>query len=176
LSANANVEARTQVGDTALFLAARDGHLGVINLLIDARADVNVSGELTGWTPLIGAAFEAHDAVVERLLNVPGIEFNTANREGWTALMMACARHGEARQDLITLPASPAHDAVVRRLLAISAIDTDAADEEGRTALMIAVEQGRDAAVRLIEAHAAANAARSNAAPRPSVSEAELPD
>ena len=73
----------------ALDLAACAGHLGVIRVLLRAKAKVNTRNDF-GWTPLHWAAEYAHyDAV--RLLLLAGADPDAADRDGRTALVWAMA-------------------------------------------------------------------------------------
>lgn len=55
------------VGTTALMLAASQGHTELVQVLIDAGADVNAR-DFTGWTALHGAAYKGSSKVVLLLL------------------------------------------------------------------------------------------------------------
>jgi ankyrin repeat protein len=67
LTAGAHVNSRGEYGDTALNLAAENGHDGVVAILLGAGADVeNVGG--ADKTPLMNAAFAGHIGIVRLLL------------------------------------------------------------------------------------------------------------
>ena len=55
--------------------------------LLDAKADVN-KAEKDGWTPLLVAAENGHEAVVRALLE-KGADVNEANKEGTNPLYVA---------------------------------------------------------------------------------------
>lgn len=61
--------------ETPLAAACRMGHLDIVNLLLENRADVDISDE-NGWTPLHWACSEDEEEVVERLLQVDGLNIN----------------------------------------------------------------------------------------------------
>ena len=111
---------------TALHLAAGDGHDKVVQQLLEKGVKIDVEdGE--GRTALHLAAGDAHDKVVQRLLEV-GARTDARDRRGRTAFHMA-AEYG--------------HEGVIQQLLKY-AVETDAEDGEGRTALYSAAELGRD--------------------------------
>ncbi|NEP54411.1 MAG: ankyrin repeat domain-containing protein [Moorea sp. SIO3C2] len=76
--------------NTALIYASRDGFSEIVQILIEAGADVNwIDGE--GVTPLILAAFKNHPAIVQMLLDQGA---DTSIRDQWsrTALDYALRR------------------------------------------------------------------------------------
>lgn len=112
-------------GLTPLMIAARDGTLPIVKLLLAHGADC-FSADRQGRTPLHWAALFGHSLVVDALAQA-GADVNAQDRDGRTALMTAiAARRGEAALRL------------VRRE------ETDAAltDQEGRTALDFAAGCG----------------------------------
>ena len=73
-----------------MYLAAERGHLEVVRLLLEARADKNAARQ-DGTTALMAAAVNGHLEVV-RLLLEAGADKNAASQDGTTALMAATAR------------------------------------------------------------------------------------
>ena len=115
-----------------LVLAAEEGHLEVVRLLLESGADKDTAGT-NSWTALHFAALNGHFQVV-RLLLEAGADKDAADTGGWTALRIA---------------AEEGHLEVVRLLLEAGA-DKDAADTDGDTALHIAALGGRLEVVRLL--------------------------
>ncbi|HEY0072973.1 MAG TPA: ankyrin repeat domain-containing protein [Abditibacteriaceae bacterium] len=74
-------------GQTALFLAAGNGHVEVIKLLLSKGADVTAES-IEGNTPLVWAAFNGQAEAV-RLLLQAGADPNQPNKAGTTALAVA---------------------------------------------------------------------------------------
>ena len=67
LAAGADVDAESNIGETALHYAAAYGHADVVELLVSAGANVNAQDK-DGWTALFWASFKGYVAVVELLL------------------------------------------------------------------------------------------------------------
>ena len=65
---------------TSLYSAAHNGHEGVVELLLEAEADVD-KATADGFTPLYGAAFNGQEGVVEQLL-MAGANPNTEKFRG----------------------------------------------------------------------------------------------
>ena len=73
---------------TWLYIAAQEGHLPVVKLLLDRGADVNPAMTNEGYTPLLIAAREGHLPVVQLLLD-RGADGSQANDDGNTPLLIA---------------------------------------------------------------------------------------
>ena len=84
LSFKANPKLRNALGETALMLAAVEGHVEVVRRLIDAGSDIN--GE--GWTALHYAAWKGHLEVCKLLMS-KGAEIDARGPNGITPVMMA---------------------------------------------------------------------------------------
>jgi ankyrin repeat protein len=97
LDAKADLErgART-TGGAALYHAAMQGSLDVLELLLERRADVNsVNTSLSGnlRTPLMIAVFSGHTECAKALVKAAGLDANARDSESMTALHY-CARMG----------------------------------------------------------------------------------
>ncbi len=112
-------------GHTALIEAARNGHTGLVRLLIEHGADVNHTTSF-GTTALIYAAEKGYKEIIELLL-AQRAEVNLANEAGATALTWAAQRgHKEIAELLI------AHGA-----------DVNCKTERGNTPLKLALFKSR---------------------------------
>jgi ankyrin repeat protein len=74
-------------GLTALVLAAREGDLDTVRVLLESGADVNQTTNY-GWTPLLTATNNKHYRLGLFLLE-RGADPNIANKGGWTPLYLA---------------------------------------------------------------------------------------
>jgi len=116
--------------------AARQGHREVVELLMDAGADLE-TGYL-GWTPLNVAANSGHVDVVRYLLD-KGADMEHRSESGWTPLKSAACN---------------GHTATVTLLLQRGA-DVRAAADRGWTALHSAANSGHGDIVQLLIDHGA---------------------
>lgn len=84
LAAGANIDRRNVAGESAMMLAAIQGHKEVVHFLIQKEAQINHPG----WTPLIYAATTGKTDVIKILIdNHAYIDSSSPN--GVTSLMMA---------------------------------------------------------------------------------------
>lgn len=122
-----------------LLWAAEIGAIDVVELLLDAGAEVNRPEKKDGCTALLLAAQEGHVAIV-RLLLQRGAQVDLARRNGGnTALWMAAQR---GRSEVIEVLLQ--HGAKV-----------DAVDERDVTPLLIAAQKGHTRTVELLLSHGA---------------------
>ena len=65
-----NVSSRDGYGETPLHIAARQGHVQIVKILLEANADINAKSRYSGdMTPIHLAISNGHTEVVEMLLN-----------------------------------------------------------------------------------------------------------
>jgi ankyrin repeat protein len=88
INQGANVHVKDELGCTPLFRAAEQGNIEAMDALITAGADVNHRDKF-GNTILTWIAHYKNNAAVMRLLKVPGIEVNWAEKYGDTPLIVA---------------------------------------------------------------------------------------
>jgi len=89
LEAGADIEARDEIGRTALIWSAFQGHDPMLAYLIDQGADVNARDNRER-TPLIWAAIAGRGVVIETLLE-NGADATIADADGKTAAAHALA-------------------------------------------------------------------------------------
>ncbi|XP_060596303.1 ankyrin repeat and SAM domain-containing protein 6-like, partial [Ruditapes philippinarum] len=118
--------------NTALMVAAGNGHDQVVRLLLMRGASVDKTN-LYGWTPVMQAARHGHANIVSLLLQHP-VDINATNSFGASALMLA-ARGGHLQ---------------VAKLLVEAGIDINGSSQCEYTPLMTAAQQGHDAVLRLL--------------------------
>lgn len=157
---------------TALHLAARNGHLGIVQDLVQAHAKIDAE-DFVGQTPLMEAAMFARGDVAKFLLD-RGADANHKASEGYTPLMYA-ARNASldvaghlldhkakinARSDArdtalhFAIHAEPCPQPVIQFLLD-RGINASARNLEGNTAEEAARDAGKDATADFIKDKAA---------------------
>lgn len=130
LAGRGHVDARDLDGMTALHWAVQNDSVAMVELLLDAGADVGVANRY-GVTPLSLASTNGDAAIMERLL-IAGADPDTTVPGGETALMTA-ARTGRPE--------------TLKLLLAYGASVNAAEPTRGQTALMWAAAENNAAAV-----------------------------
>lgn len=159
-------------GGSPLMLAAEEGHVGVVTLLVQRGAYVSDVTEM-GWTALHLATDYGRGPVVAFLLSV-GAQANTRDTSGLTPLMTACNLGGERYLDTVKLlfkhvgPQGleerdderrtalhwlPNTTRRIRAFLLSKGADATVRDRKGRTPLMRACVNGRLGVVRLLFQH-----------------------
>mmetsp|Transcript_9779 Transcript_9779/g.24902 ORF Transcript_9779/g.24902 Transcript_9779/m.24902 type:complete len:170 (+) Transcript_9779:310-819(+) len=78
-------------GMTALHLAARNHHSGVVQILLQQRADIN-KRSIEGRCPLHIAAYEGVSEIVRQLVDA-GAEVRAEDPDGYTPFQLASMKH-----------------------------------------------------------------------------------
>lgn len=117
---------------TALHIAAANGHVEILQILLDHKAFVNAQDK-SGLTPLMAASEMGNNVAVILLLD-KGAEINQQDYEGLSPLLLS-AMAGR-------------HD--VARILLSHEADVDLADGSFLTPLMIAAQQGDTEMVEIL--------------------------
>jgi ankyrin repeat protein len=155
------LDATDRCGWTPLLRASREGHVGVVRLLLDKGAAVNEEDD-DGYTALFFASSFGHTAVV-RLLVAGGADPTIANYDGWTPLIAAC---------------EGGHLEVVRLLLghASAKITINHRGDDGETAVWCACQMGRGGTARaLLESGADPTIADDNGTTPTAIAKAAIP-
>lgn len=92
-----------------------------VQLCVKYHADINAQDEDNGGTPLMYAIHNAHDAIVETLLQL-GADMEHEEQQGYTPLMVACL----------------SDNATACEMLLKNKAALDNTDSKGRTALSMA--------------------------------------
>jgi ankyrin repeat protein len=129
-------EARTANGKTPLMLAAENGHIELVNRLLNHGADVRLK-DVFGWTALFYAVsgMYAHLELIQLLLQA-GSNINALSEKQYSPLHTAI-QSPYAKQECI-------------HLLLESGADLNAKNNKGQTPLILATEKGREDLVDLL--------------------------
>ncbi len=119
---------------TALHHAVLNGHLNIVDVLLQAKARVNDT-DFKNETPLWMAAGLGHVDIIQRLLKEPGILLNCADITQNTPLLLAIKAK---------------HTACVNALLEAPGLELNARGSHGETALLCAAGQGNIELVRAL--------------------------
>ena len=154
-----------QPGPTALLLAAEKGHLNVVELLIDAAADVNVgSDDENGHTPLLLASQQSHLDVMHLLVQAGAKQdplkrqsiLHSAAAKGRTEVVMLLLEFGTDPNEIVRGDKTALHFAAanghlkVMKLLLDAGTSTGKEDMLGHTALHSAAHAGEQAAIEML--------------------------
>lgn len=122
-------------GWTSLCWAAQEGHTDIVNLLLDADADVNFA-DAGGLTPLKQAISWSHVGIAEHLILRGADIHHRCASDGGTSVLHTAAAYGlvEAIQ-----------------LLLLYGADPSARDDEGQTPGDLATTCGEDEAAALLQ-------------------------
>ncbi len=167
IDAGADLESRTELGESALVLAGDNGWAEGAALLLERGADVNARMS-NGWTALMRAADKGHSEIIGILLEKRADANLKATDNGWTALMAAC-RFGstdtvkmliESGADVnaqsTDIGYTPLHGAAFKNLPEIAKMlieagaDVNLKTNDGQTTLILASEEGQAEIVKLL--------------------------
>jgi len=122
-------------GSTPLVWAARNGHEGVLKILL-GRDEVNADKpDNNGDSPISGAAWRGHQGVVKILLGRDDVNPDKPDNDGHTPLHCA---------------AMQGHEGVVKILLGRDDVNPDKPDNDGRTPLWCAACNGHEGVVKIL--------------------------
>jgi ankyrin repeat protein len=134
----ANIHATGDLGRTALFCAAQNGHKEIVALLLRQGARADIRGDTYSSLPIMVAASGGHLAVVELLLQHVGKEV---------------LEEGDAsNRTVLDYASSGGHETVVEFLLSQGA-STDIGDGPGETPVMSAAWVGHLGVVKRLVDH-----------------------
>ncbi|KAI5460819.1 ankyrin repeat-containing domain protein, partial [Mariannaea sp. PMI_226] len=154
-----------------LLASARQGHLRVLNLLLEKGANGRAESE-DGCTPMILAAWEGHHLIVGLLLNCEGFDVNRVDIDGDCALNSAAfkgrdkvvkillnsgradvnIRNKRAFTPLLSALDS-AHESTTKILLGADNVDLSCRTDENRTMLSYAAANGYEDVVKILLQH-----------------------
>lgn len=127
---------------TPLIAPARDGHEGMVGLLLDQSGiepdvsdHIRLCPKLYGQTPLSYAAMNGHVGVLRALLATGRVDVKSKDMRGWTPLAYAAAQ---------------GRDKVIEGLITVPGIQLDSREQWGYTPLILAADEGHEAVTRLL--------------------------
>ncbi|KAG2670244.1 hypothetical protein I3843_14G074700 [Carya illinoinensis] len=169
--ADAGIKARN--GFDALHIAAKQGELEVLKVLMEAHPELTMTVDVTNATALHTAATQGHTEVVKLLLEAGSSLATIAKSNGKTALHSA-ARNGHLEVVKALLGKEPGitrrtdkkgqtavhmavkaqrNEVVVEELIRADPCSVNMVDNKGNTALHIATRKGRAQIVKIILGH-----------------------
>ncbi len=163
-----DINAETWSGHNALMDAAEAGSLDALNILIEAKANLNAQEKEHGWTAVMNAVVsKKDDTKALKILIDAGADLDLKTKDGKTALMIA-ARRGkiDALKMLIAAKAGLNHqdndgrtaimNALIHahseafKLLIEAGADLNLQELKGNTALVIATDYGDEEALKML--------------------------
>ena len=156
----AAVDKVSGAGESALWLAAKNGRVDAVKALVSAGANLNTADN-KGDAPLSVAANKA----IALILIEGGANLNAANKRGETALWLAAKNgHKDLVEALVQAgadvnkfdknhdaPLSVASIASIATMLIERGANLNAANKRGQSALWLAAKNGREDVVELLE-------------------------
>ena len=114
-----------QNGNTALHMAAANGHLAVVETLLEQKPQHTMTNH-AGNTPLHWAAANGHDEVVKVLVNLPDVDVLQKNEFGRSVLT-----EGFTSEKTEVIKHLLEHDSAAEERLVQGGKEVDVEDEEG---------------------------------------------
>ncbi|XP_041470714.1 ankyrin repeat and SAM domain-containing protein 3-like isoform X1 [Lytechinus variegatus] len=167
-SSDVDINKKNKGSWTALMYACYIGHDTIVNLLLDAKAKVDLRSD-KGSTALMMAASCGNESVAYFLLQ-EGAELEIVDHRGWTALFYATynghqsmvqfllengaqpnAREPSLGITPLMMAAAEGHEIIVNFLLGTKGVDIDLKNQRGDTARSLALLNGHMKIVSLID-------------------------
>lgn len=135
LDQGAHVQSLSESNRTPLSLAAQNGHVALVKLLLATEGVNPDSRDSNGRTPLSWASEYGHETVVKLLIATEGVNPDSKDSAGRTPLLWA---------------ASNGYEGVVKLLLATEGVNLNSQDFNGRTPLWWAAKYGHETVAKLL--------------------------
>jgi ankyrin repeat protein len=134
---------------TAFYWAACNGELKIIDYLLSKNVDVNIHSSM-GRTPISKAVWNGRVDIVQRLLQVPGIDFNQRDQNMRAPIHNAVwgANGGRLGKKVSGVGTGDSPECV--QLLIEAGAELEVEDKEGYTPLMIASSTGGTESLKLL--------------------------
>ena len=132
-----NINVKNEDGDTALSLALKYGHFKMVDLLIQARVEVNTRNK-AGNSPIHIAVFQGDKGdtrLINKLLDT-NVDVNIKNNEGFAPIHYAAILGIELFWIILD------YVGVMKTLLTAKNIDINITTNDGQTALWLAANSG----------------------------------
>lgn len=129
-----NVNVQSNNGSTPMFLAARVGNRGIVQLLYENGGDPELS-ERVGKTPIYIAAQHGHVGIVDYLAKSTTADADHAADQGWTALLVA---------------AEGGNLSIVQALIDAGCVNVNLTNMNGASALYLASQNGHMGIVKCL--------------------------